>query len=277
MTKLAVTKFAMTKLAMPRFSRLRWILPPILVLFASAAPLAAQDAGHAASHEAAPSFVTPKEFQPYDMLQMPPAADSAIEKTELGQLHQIEAARTPTDVAQAQADEAERDIFIFKTVLGDGFNAKALPQTALLSSHVEADMLADAEPVKDRFGRVRPYNFDKSLHPVCKLKTKADSYPSGHTMTGYTMALVLASILPEKRDAIFARADDYAHNRLICGVHFPSDLESGKEIAYGLYAVMADSPRFQAERAAAEAEIRKALALPGPSDTTRAAANATAK
>jgi acid phosphatase (class A) len=81
-------------------------------------------------------------------------------------------------------------------------------------------------------------------------------------MSGYLEALVLVSILPEKKDAIFARADDYAHNRLVCGVHHASDLEAGKEIAYALFAVMADEAKFRAERAAAEAELRKALGLP---------------
>jgi acid phosphatase (class A) len=239
------------------------ILPLCLAAAAFALPLAAP---FALAEEPTPTFVSPQEFAPLDMLPLPPAADSTTEKSELAKLDQIEDARTPADVDHARADEAERDIFIFKNVLGEGFNAEALPQTAALSAHVEADMLADAEPVKDIFKRVRPYNIDKSLHPVCVLKTKNDSYPSGHTMTGYLMALVLSSMLPEKRDAIFARADDYAHNRLVCGVHHPSDLESGKEIAYGLYAVMADNPRFQAERAAAEAEIRRALALPAPAN-----------
>jgi hypothetical protein len=35
--------------------------------------------------------------------------------------------------------------------------------------------------------------------------------------------LVLTLIVPEKRDAILARADDDAHNRLICGVHYHQD------------------------------------------------------
>lgn len=209
-----------------------------------------------------PAYVTPNEFDAVDMLPLPPASDSPTEKAELAKLHRIESLRTAADIDHARADEAERDIFIFKPVLGDGFNATALPLTAVLSAHVEEDEQADAEPIKDSFHRERPYNLDKSLHPVCKTKVKNDSYPSGHTMTGYLMALTLASMLPEKRDAIFARADDYAHNRLVCGVHQPSDLEAGKEIAYALFAVMADNPRFKAERAAAEAEVRKVLALP---------------
>ena len=207
-------------------------------------------------------FVKPAQIDAVDMLPSPPANGSVKAKAELAELHRIETLRSASDIAHARADEAERDIFIFKPVLGDRFNAKTLPLTAALSRHVEQDERADIEPVKNVFRRERPYNFDKSLHPACRTKIKNDSYPSGHTMTGYLMALVLASMLPEKRDAIFARADEYAHERLICGVHYPSDVAAGKRLAYALFAVMATKPRFQAERASAEAELRKVLALP---------------
>jgi acid phosphatase (class A) len=207
-------------------------------------------------------FVQPAQIDAADMLPAPPADSSATNRAEIEQLHQIENSRTPADVAHAQADAAERDIFIFKTVLGDGFNAETLPLTTALSTHVEQDEAADIEPVKRAFNRVRPYHFDKSLHPVCPATAKDDSYPSGHTMSGYLEALVLASMLPEKKDAIFARANDYAHNRLVCGVHHASDLEAGKEMAYALFAVMADNAGFEADRDAAEAELRKALGFP---------------
>ncbi len=216
----------------------------------------------ALAHGPAPVFVAPGAFNAFDMLPFPPAPDSATETAELAELHRIENERTESDIARARADEAERDIFIFKSVLGDQFNAEALPLTAALSAEVDDDEMADAEPIKLRFQRVRPYNVDESLHPVCKTKLTADSYPSGHATTGYLMALVLASMLPEKRDAIFARADDYVHNRLVCGVHFPSDVEAGKKIAYALFGAISINPQFKAERAAAEAEIRKVLALP---------------
>jgi acid phosphatase (class A) len=203
-------------------------------------------------------FVVPAEIDAADMLPAPPADDSAENRAEIRQLHQIQDRRTPAEIAHAQADAAERDIFIFKTVLGDRFSAKVLPLTAMLSAEVRQDGSADVGPLKHFFHRLRPYQFDKTLHPVCPATFANDSYPSGHTVTGYLEALVLASMLPEKKDAIFARAGDYAHSRLVCGVHHASDIEAGKEIAYALFAVMADNARFKAERSAAEAELRKA-------------------
>ncbi|TAL81955.1 MAG: phosphatase PAP2 family protein [Beijerinckiaceae bacterium] len=222
----------------------------------------ALNAGAALAHKhASPVYVAPGTFDARDMLPKPPSADSAAEKSDLMKLHAIEQTRSAEDIAHARADSRERDIFIFRTVLGDEFNAATLPLTARLSANIEDDVLADAEPVKDDLPRARPYNIDKTLHPVCKHRNRDDAYPSGHTITGYVMALTLASMLPEKRSAIFARADDYARNRLICGVHHPSDVEAGKELAYALYGRLEASPKFRADRAAAEAELRKALHL----------------
>ncbi len=75
------------------------------------------------------------------------------------------------------------------------------------------------------------------------------------------MALTLIDMLPEKRDAIFSRADDYANNRLVCGVHFPSDVQASKLIAYSVHAVMGINPQYRSELAAASAELRRALGL----------------
>jgi acid phosphatase (class A) len=73
--------------------------------------------------------------------------------------------------------------------------------------------------------------------------------------------LTLASILPEKKDAILARADDFAHSRLVCGVHHLSDLAAGKLLAYALFPNLEQDSRFQAARDAAQIELRKAFKL----------------
>jgi len=106
---------------------------------------------------------------------------------------------------------------------------------------------------------VRPYNLDKTLHPICKTKTKDDAYPSGHTTSGFLLALTLIDIVPEKRDAILARAEDYGRNRLVCGVHYPSDIQASKLVAYTIHAIMEVNPQYQKELVEAKAEVRRVL------------------
>lgn len=50
------------------------------------------------------------------------------------------------------------------------------------------------------------------------------SFPSGHTVTGQTDAILLAEMLPERFPELIARGDGYGYSRLILGVHYPLDV-----------------------------------------------------
>lgn len=208
-----------------------------------------------------PPYVLAAQIHAERGLSTPPAAEGERTRMELAELHRIEAARTPVEVARAQADEKDETLFVFRDVLGEGFTADRLPQTAALSARVKQEEDEVSTPLKRAFQRVRPYNLDKTLHPVCKTKTKTknDSYPSGHALAGYLAALTLVDLVPERRDALLARADAYAHNRMVCGVHYPSDLEASRLLAYATHAAMLADPAYQRDAAAARAELRAAL------------------
>lgn len=195
------------------------------------------------------------------MIPDPPAADSAITKAEFEELHRIQDTRTPEQVREAQADDEEEDIFVYRTVLGPGFNAKALPLTAALSLHVHGDEPVASDVLKKHFQRPRPYQIDSTIHAVCKTTDQHNAYPSGHTLSGYLLALTLVQIVPEKSEAILERAEEYAHNRLVCGVHTASDLEASRRVAYAMFASMLNDPRFQQDIAAARVETRHTLHL----------------
>lgn len=207
-------------------------------------------------------YVDPLPLHLYLILPPPPDRDSATTKAELRELHRIEASRTPAQIAQAEADDSEEDIFIFKTVLGSGFNAQAYPMTATLSDHVRKDESAASGPLKNVYRRPRPYQIDKTLHPVCALNPEPTSYPSGHSLSGYLLAFTLVQLVPEKREQILNRADEYVHNRLICGVHYASDTTTSRDVAYALFGSLVASPRFQRDLAVAREEIRMKLGLP---------------
>jgi acid phosphatase (class A) len=207
------------------------------------------------------SFVHINQLPLAAMIPAPPPEGSEAVAAEYRELHRIQDARTPEQVKAAQADEAEEDIFIYRTVLGAGFNAQALPLTAALSAHVHGDEPIASDGLKKMYARPRPYQVDMTLHPVCKTTTAHNAYPSGHTLSGYLLALTLTEMVPEKSAEILARADDYAHNRLVCGVHTASDLEASRRIAYAMFGSMLEDTRFQKDLAAARTETRHALGL----------------
>jgi len=207
-------------------------------------------------------YIDPAALDLPALLPDPPAVGSAENNAQLAELHSIESTRTPTQVAAAKADEAQEDMFAYKNVLGANFTPEALPVTAELGAHVKNEQSVAGSALKQVFARPRPYQTDKTLHPACALTDVPNSYPSGHALTGYLEGLTLAEILPEKRVEILARADDYAHNRLVCGVHYPSDIEASRRVAYVVFGYMLATPKFQHDLAAARAEMRAKLGLP---------------
>lgn len=207
-----------------------------------------------------PYYVDPGVLDLSRLILHPPDQSSETTKKELGELHKIELNRTPEQVAAAQADDREEDIFVYANVLGPKFVKAELPLTAELSVHVHNDEAVISGPLKKNYNRPRPFLFDTTLHPVCRIDNDT-AYPSGHSLSGYLLAYTLAELVPERSEEILRRADDYAHNRLICGVHYKSDTEASRRVAYTMFGFMMANPRFREDLAAARTETRTHLGL----------------
>jgi acid phosphatase (class A) len=205
--------------------------------------------------------VDPAELHLDDIIAPPPSEDAATVNAELAELHRIEQRRTKAEVTAAQADEKQEDMFAFHTVLGEQFSAANLPLTAALSAEIHDEENAATSALKSEFRRPRPYQLDHTLHPVCGTTSQPNSYPSGHSTTGYLEAFALAEMIPEKRQEILGRAADFAYNRMVCGVHYPSDLVAGRETAYALFGALMATPEFRSQLAVARAEVRGKLGL----------------
>lgn len=207
-----------------------------------------------------PNFIDPATINMVALVPPPPKQNSDTAKAELAEVHLAEQSRTPAQIAAAKFDDTHEDIFVYSTVLGSSFTPDTLPLTAALSAHLRNDSGLLDNPLKDLYNRPRPFAFDATLHPVCE-KSASASYPSGHSLNGYLYAYTLAEIVPEKSAEILARADDYAHNRVVCGVHYHSDTEASRRIASIAFGYMLANPRFQHELAAAREETRHHLNL----------------
>ena len=72
------------------------------------------------------------------------------------------------------------------------------------------------------------------------------------------MGVVLASLIPEKSQAILARASEYAEHRLVCGVHFRSDIVAGQQFGTVLALRLMQNPQFQTQMNLARTELSAA-------------------
>jgi acid phosphatase (class A) len=213
---------------------------------------------YAASVLAAPSFLTPEQYDPARLLPPPPADGTAATKAELAELHRIQATRTDTQYARAKRDGKTEDATIFAEVV-PGFDLAKLTATAKLFADVRAEEKEAVTVAKAFFARTRPYVADQSLHG-CENNVKAPktSYPSGHATMGYSMAVILAALVPEKSQAVLARAAEYAENRLVCGVHYRGDIAAGEALGATVAIELMNNPAFKAEFEAARTELRGA-------------------
>src|SRR5208282_1380091 len=89
---------------------------------------------------------------------------------------------------------------------------------------------------------------------------KNGSYPSGHAGIGWAWALMLSEIAPEQADAILARGQAFAQSRVICNVHWDSDVIEGRFMGAATVAVLHSNPAFLADLESAKAELAAARA-----------------
>jgi acid phosphatase (class A) len=66
---------------------------------------------------------------------------------------------------------------------------------------------------------------------------------------------VIAEVVPEKASPILARGKAFGDSRIICGVHFQSDIEAGRYLGSAMVSRLHDDPAFMADLAKAKAEV----------------------
>lgn len=75
--------------------------------------------------------------------------------------------------------------------------------------------------------------------------TNSPSYPSGHTTYGYTGALLLALMVPERYQQMIARGAEYGNDRIIVGAHYAMDVLGGRTLAlYDMAHLLANDPAY---------------------------------
>ncbi|MGX7874308.1 acid phosphatase [Mesorhizobium sp. ORM6] len=215
--------------------------------------------GSAAQAEDAKPFVTNKDVDLTMILPPPPANDSAETKAELGEVLRLQVTRTPQMEARAVAD-AEENVWRFADVMGPNFTKEKLPKFSAFFDRVVETEGAVVDPAKDVWKRPRPHQLSDLVKPAVKLSSSG-SWPSGHTTVGTMMGIILADMVPERRAEIMARAAEYAHNRVVGGIHYPSDVEMGKISGSVIAAVLLNRDDFKAEYDVARAELRSDLGM----------------
>jgi acid phosphatase (class A) len=138
--------------------------------------------------------------------------------------------------------ENAKKLFFIANSVGEWFNIDNFPATAQLVSNCLQDIRITEFFLKRYFKRSRPYQLDSRLQPLQQIPTPA--FPSGHTLWAYGEALVFSEIIPEKRNTFLELADQVRWSREILGIHYPSDNEAARVIAWHLLKSWYHNPVF---------------------------------
>ena len=111
---------------------------------------------------------------------------------------------------------------------------------------------------KARYMRTRPYvryNEHTLVEKDEDSHRNNGSYPSGHTILGWSAALLLMEINPEAQDTLLTRGFMFGESRIIAGYHWQSDVDAARTAASAAYAKLHTNKRFLKQMKSARKEF----------------------
>jgi acid phosphatase (class A) len=195
------------------------------------------------------------------LLPPPPAAGSAaLALDEAVSRKSLDLRGTPSwTLAAEDADLMfPRAAGTFSCALNAPITEQDTPYLYMLLRRILTDAGLSSSRAKMKYQRIRPFVMNKK--PTCTPGEedhlrKNGSYPSGHSAIGWARALILTEIAPEQTDAILARGRAFGQSRVICNVHWQSDVVEGRLMGAATIARLHADPQFRADVEAAKAEV----------------------
>lgn len=252
----------MSLLHLSSLRRLSWALSTTLLLAGCAPtrPPLPEPPGHRVTGYLAPDAAPDSRA----LVPPPPAPGSAAMALDEAVAVQALALR-----GSARWDQARRDADLrfpdgaqqFACALGVAVDPLRAPHLYQLLSRTRADASAATRSAKRQYLRPRPFMVNDA--PTCTPEEEADlreggSYPSGHTAIAWTWALLLAELDPAHGDALLARGRSLGEGRLVCNVHWNSDVVAGRVVGAATVARLQADAGFRRDMQAARGEIARA-------------------
>lgn len=194
------------------------------------------------------------------LLPPPPAQGSADFAADM-EISKLRGIRGTPRWEQAVVDDNlafPKSAEIFSCAMNMPVSEALAPRLYGLLRRTRTDAAVVSDGAKHHYKRPRP--FMENHEPTC-IPAKQDglmangSYPSGHTSVGWAWALILAELAPDRADAILARGRSYGESRLVCNVHWQSDVVQGRFMGAAVVARLHADPVFRADLEAARTEV----------------------
>ena len=199
-----------------------------------------------------------------DIMPAPPAFDSPefandVVRYGWGKQQRQDQERLAIAIADAEWNDHTKLYAQWKDAFGLEITETGTPEIWKLME----TSLATTDPMRKEpkafYNRQRPFErFDDSMpsHEEDDLRGEG-SYPSGHSLRGWCVSLLLAQIAPAHAAEIFSRGWDYCNSRVILGAHWQSDVDASRTAASIGFCALQSSEAFIAQMKKAQAEYKE--------------------
>ncbi len=196
-----------------------------------------------------------------DAVPPPPAAGSAVDLADKARSARFKALEDGDRWLLATAHAELRPPLAlqhFDCALGVRLGSAATPNLNRLMQRLFDDSDAAAELVKARGFRPRPVGDDPERRPcqrVSEAGRKSASYPSGSSTVATVYGEAFAALEPERAAEARRTAREMGLSRLVCGMHYPSDVAAGEALGKAVFEAAAATPGFDTDLAGARVEL----------------------
>jgi len=208
-------------------------------------------------------YITAADVDFPGLLPPPPSETSPDGKRDIQAIIDLQKGMNTERLTAIRHDLDQSVYTVAGSVLGPKFTKENFPMAGEFFAKIVKDAGVGVGPIKQKYKKLRPFQYSKDIHTPDDIAKAAGgpTYPSGHSTTGALVPLVLGMMLPEKREALYQRGNEYATNRITSGAAYPSDAEGGRITAALAVNQMLKNPEFRADFEAVKAEVRKGLGL----------------
>lgn len=172
-----------------------------------------------------------------------PVLGSAESDSDFATLHELQGNRTEAECARAKIEE-HASLKTFFVEVGSLLSEKEYKKMKVVLAVPFADFLIFAGITKQIYKRPRPYVTSPDLKPCVRL-SNTWAYPSGHTAMARMYARVLGKFYPDRAEQFLKRGDEVAFDRVLSGLHHPSDVVAGKKLGDAIANHYLDSDAFK--------------------------------
>lgn len=205
-----------------------------------------------------------------EIMPAPPAFDSPefandIVRYGWGKQQREDEERLELAIADAEWDDLTKVFLQWKDAFGLEISEMGTPEIYKLMVTALATTDPMRKETKAYYHRERPFErFNDTMpsHEEDDLRGEG-SYPSGHSLRGWGISLLLAQIAPQRASEIFSRGWDYCNSRVIVGAHWQSDVDASRTAASIGFCALQGNEAFITQMKKAQAEYAEKTGTTG--------------